>query len=134
MPSKPLFGMPVVVGMSLAVMAMRNVPCAHAHAAAASEAMMNTVRRNMAEPSLKGTGSTTQTLCHATAPSARGSGAAIAPQRGALAPHLHQQRALAAQCLAKRANKRHRDGQQRQHHQHAEDRAHEEKAHAVVRG
>src|SRR5258708_14501648 len=104
MPSKPLFGMPVVVGMSLAVMAMRNVPCAHAHAAAASEAMMNTVRRNMAEPSLKGTGSTTQTLCHATAPSARGSGAAIAPQLAAPAPHLPQQLALAPHCLPNAAH------------------------------
>src|SRR5260370_27110062 len=125
MPSKPLFGMPVVVGMSLAVMAMRNVPCAHAHAAAASEAMMNTVRRNMAEPSLKGTGSTTQTLCHATAPSARCSGASIPPQITAPAPHLHQQRAPTAQSLAKRANERRRDCEQHQHPQHAGDPTHE---------
>lgn len=45
MPSKPLFGMPVVVGMSEAVIAMRSMVSAAADAASASEPVNATARQ-----------------------------------------------------------------------------------------
>src|SRR3981081_150728 len=58
MPSKPLFGMPVVVGMSAAVMAMRSVPCAFAIAEIPKNKPEATAaakkRRDMANPPLRG--------------------------------------------------------------------------------
>src|ERR1041385_7847896 len=45
MPSKPLFGMPVAVGTSLAVMAMRRVPWPNADESAASNAAAASARR-----------------------------------------------------------------------------------------
>src|ERR1044071_2827888 len=45
MPSKPLFGMPVAVGTSLAVMAMRRIPWPNADESAASNAAAASARR-----------------------------------------------------------------------------------------